>query len=339
MTELENLVKNNAFTQLLLNSLLRTENPTIEEQLESRTVLRYPKVEQNLGLRHEILEEQIRLLTELGVLRKREIDSIACCPRCHSISMRPSLSCPSCSSKQITRKELLEHLRCGHIGPEEEFTTREGIICPKCGRKVIQIGVDHRKVGPMYSCSCGKRFSIPIEKWVCNECGNDFSPEQLAKRPLHVYYLSEEKRAEIGGLLFDLKPFVEYFSKMQFQVTSPGLVIGFSGAEHRYDILGIDASRKESVVLRLCIDEKEVDVLQIAALYAEAMDSVVMRKGLRRPDHIIAVCVPRLEPGARKQGEALCITCIEAYDSVEALEKLKASSWREMIVRYQSLLA
>jgi predicted RNA-binding Zn-ribbon protein involved in translation (DUF1610 family) len=338
MTKLEDLARNNRFTQLLLNSLLKAENFTIEEELESLTLLRYPKSEQFLGLRSETLEEQIQVLSELGVLGKKEIRRIPCCPKCQGISMRPSRRCPSCNSDQISRRELLEHLKCGHIGTEEEFTGKEGLLCPKCGRKMIQIGVDHRRVGPMYVCSCGQRFSAPLETWTCNGCGNEFSPDQLAARPLHAYYLLEKMKTEIRGLLFDLKPLVEYFSEMRFQVTSPGLVVGFSGAEHRYDMLGIDPSRKESVVLRLCLDEKEVDVLQIAGLYAEAMDSVITRRGLRRPDHIIVLCVPRAEPSARRQAEIFGITCIDAYDSAEAVQKIRESPWHERVVKYQSLL-
>jgi len=338
MTKLKDLARSNRFTQLLLNNLLKTEGFTIEEGLESRTLLRYPKIEQILGLRSETLEEQIRLLMELGVLEKKEIKRVTCCPKCQGISMRPSRRCPSCGSEQITRSELLEHLKCGHIGSAEEFTGKEGLLCPKCGRKMIQIGVDHRRVGPMYVCSCGQRFSVPVETWICSECGNEFSLDQLSTRPLHAYYLLENKKAEIRGLLFDLKPLVEYFSEMQFQVTSPGLVVGFSGAEHRYDLLGIDASRKRSVVVRLCFDEKDVDVLQIAGLYAEAMDSVIIRRGLKRPDHVVALCVPRVEQSARRQADVFGITCIDAYDSAEAVEKLRESSWHERTVKYQSLL-
>jgi len=82
MTKLEGLARSNRFTQLLLNNLLKTEGFTFEEGLESRTLLRYPKIEQILGLRSETLEEQIRLLMELGVLEKKEIKRVICCPKC-----------------------------------------------------------------------------------------------------------------------------------------------------------------------------------------------------------------------------------------------------------------
>jgi len=177
-----------------------------------------------------------------------------------------------------------------------------------------------------------------VEAWVCNECGNESPPGQLSTRPLHAYYLREERRAEVRGLLFDLKPLIEYFSGMQFHVTSPGLILGFSGIEHSYDMLGIDASRRKSMVLRLCYDEKEVDILQISALYVETMDSVVTRKGLRRPDHVIVLCVPKASQSARRQAEVFGITCIDAYDSSEAVEKLRGSPWQATTVKYQSLL-
>lgn len=338
MPKLEELIKNDKITQRLLDYLLKTLNFSIEEELESQTILTYPKLEQALGLRHEILEAQIHSLLELGILQKKEAKKVQCCPKCQSISMHPSMICPSCNSSQMVRVELIEHLKCGYVGPEHEFNVKESFQCPKCGRTLTQIGVDYRRTGPMYVCSCGQKFSAPKELWVCNECDNMFSPENIGTRLLNEYYLPEENKTTIIGLFFDLKPIINYFFEMGFQVVSPALVVGFSGAEHSYDILGINNSNKKSIILRLYFDEKGMGVRQIAGLYAEAMDSVVIRKGLKRPEHIIALCVPKAEQNARRQAEVYGIICVEAYDSVDALDKLKKSNWHGTIVKYQSLL-
>lgn len=120
----------------------------------------------------------LRSLRDREILKQEFNDKIQLCPKCDSSRLKFSTLCPHCTSPNIERWEVIEHLSCGCLQPEREFTGGEGeeYICPKCGQELKSIGVDYSKPGELYIClECDERFDQPDYQWRCQSCSSWFS--------------------------------------------------------------------------------------------------------------------------------------------------------------------
>lgn len=333
---------NNHACQSILSSLIRRDLPRIEEQIKAKTVITYPKAEEKLAIASESLHSCVKCLFEAGFLRREITKRVLSCPSCGGISLSPSPICPSCGSENLTHGDVLEHITCGHVGFESDFLTeRGGYLCPKCRKILKQIGVDYRRLGPTYICQkCGKKFSTPKTVTSCNECQRRFPSENASSRDLYAYYINEERIDELAPKLFDVAPIADFLRERGYVVDQPCIIVGLSGAEHRFDLFGVktEGKNRRTLVLRVMMASTQVEVREIAALYAEVLDSPVLRRGLNRPNHVIAICVPNFSPGSKRQAEAHNIVCIAASSVEEALARLNGSDWERREMKYPPLL-
>ncbi|MFW6105506.1 MAG: restriction endonuclease [Chloroflexota bacterium] len=206
----------------------------------------YPVVEGTLKVKGKEAVVIMESLADRGILRKNFFDRLLRCPRCQSINIRPSTHCPKCSSGDIVRGRILEHLACGYVGVEEEFTTRGRYVCPRCKLELRTLGTDYRSKGVLYKCrDCSEIFNVPLVKWRCLKCSSLATEDEINEVIIYSYSFDESKR---NWLEFELRPkarLVEFLRQYGYEVKENARVKGRSGAEHSIDIL---ATRDDGVV-------------------------------------------------------------------------------------------
>jgi len=155
---------------------------------ESEEGYSYPEID---AILETSSKETIRILDELykeGILKRKFYDKIFSCKECGSFKVKPSPQCPMCKSLNISKNRAIEHLECGHVDLEKNFRTEKGLVCPKCGKELKQIGVDYSRVGTLYECQdCKERFSEPTNMLRCMKCGTVFPQEEAGEKNIYVY--------------------------------------------------------------------------------------------------------------------------------------------------------
>jgi hypothetical protein len=232
----------------LVGAMLAAKMVDIKPQLDFTIELGflYPVVEHTLNVKGQEAVAILESLTAKGVLKKSFFDRLLRCPRCQSINLRPSTHCPKCSSGDIVRGRILEHLACKYIGVEDEFAARGRYICPRCKLELRTMGADYQSRGVLRKCrDCGEIFSSPLIKWRCLKCSSLANEDEIGEVNVHAYTLDEAKR---NWLEFELHPKVrllEFLRHHGYKVTQNARLKGRSGAEHIIDIL---ATRDDGVV-------------------------------------------------------------------------------------------
>ena len=103
------------------------------------------------------------------ILNKEVLE--AACNQCNSTNISYTLECPQCKGINFKQQGLIEHYSCGEVYPKEGNYEK----CPKCNKQIGTVGKDYREFLEYYICSsCNERFSKPLSKFICFECGNMF---------------------------------------------------------------------------------------------------------------------------------------------------------------------
>ena len=232
----------------LVASMLVAKIVDIKPQLDFTTELGflYPIVEQAVNIKGKEAVSIVESLTNKGILIRSFYDRLLRCSRCQSINLRPSTHCPKCSSGDIVRGRILEHLACNYVGVEDEYSAKGRYICPKCKLELRTMGVDYQSRGVLRKCrDCSEIFNVPMIKWRCLKCSLLADEDEIGEVNVYSYRLDETKR---NWLEFELQPkvqFLEFLKQHEYKVTENAKVKGKSGAEHSIDIL---ATRDDGVI-------------------------------------------------------------------------------------------
>jgi len=160
-------------------------------------------LEQSNYTRFEEILSALDELVKAGFAEAKPLHSAVACPFCGSLKPSLLLQCPQCGSGQLSKGEALEHMKCGGMDFRFSFQRDNGeLICPKCGKKLRQLGVDYRKVSSLYKCSNGHFFSLPVFSFKCFECGKSFDIDEACLKTIHQYKLTKKGYSR---LLFTLK--------------------------------------------------------------------------------------------------------------------------------------
>jgi len=144
-----------------------------------------------------------RLIAELeklrgeGMVEAEPIHTIVGCPRCPSMEAVFHIVCPDCGSVQLTKGEALEHLTCGHVNFRSSFERNGDLVCPKCDRKLKQIGVDYRRLGSYYRCKNDHTSGHPAFNFSCSKCGEEFDLDSAQIKILNRYKLTKDGRRRL----------------------------------------------------------------------------------------------------------------------------------------------
>jgi hypothetical protein len=292
-------------------AMLSARVADIKPQLDFATELGflYPMVEQTARVKGKDAVEIAEALSKRGILRKSYFDRLLHCPRCQSINLRPSTHCPKCGSGDIARGRILEHLACGYVGVEEEYSVKGKLVCPKCKLELRSVGGDYLSRGVLRKCrDCSEIFSSPLVKWRCLKCSSLSTEDEIIEVNIYAYTLDEGKR---NWLEFEIQPkvrFVEFLVHNGYKVTENAKVKGRSGAEHRLDIL---ASRDDGVVthnvaIGIEIAREQIGLDRIMDFDVKAFDSGFHDK--------VLIVIPELGDEARKFASYHGIKVLEPKD-------------------------
>jgi predicted RNA-binding Zn-ribbon protein involved in translation (DUF1610 family) len=250
---------------------------------------RYPIAEEYFG---EGAKDHLDILVEEGLMvrdfHQRELG----CPKCGSINLIIRFLCPKCGGTKIVKGEIIEHWPCGYVGTETEFKDGK---CPKCKKKLGKIGVEHRKLGPMYKCSdCGEAFQTPTDRLNCANCEKDFPKEEAAEVILYAYRITPKLEEDLEAALYQKNHLVEKLVDMGFNIEPETGVYGKSGLKHEFYIVA--SQGKGKLKLKLVIDllsaAQEVPANDVFQLQAKALDL--------EAHGIILVGIPKFSEEAKK---------------------------------------
>ncbi|MBS7634180.1 response regulator [Candidatus Bathyarchaeota archaeon] len=149
--------------------------------------------EQNHRLQLEEILSALDELVRVGFAERKPLHSAIACPYCGSLKPNLLLQCPHCGSGNLLKGEAIEHMNCGGVDLKFNFNKdEETLVCPKCGKKVRQLGVDYRKVGTLFKCSNGHLFSLPVFNFKCLSCEKNFEINEATLKTIFQYRLTRK---------------------------------------------------------------------------------------------------------------------------------------------------
>ncbi len=190
------------------------------------------------------------------------MDKVIICPTCGSPSVYSKYNCPRCSSFDIGKTVIIEHIRCGFIGSKDKFQNGDVLICPKC--KNIVTDNDYRKIGTSFECkSCGTRFEAPRMSHRCNSCEDVFTYKEARYDPLFEFELSDDTKRTVAKGTLPLASIIATLKESGFDVGSKRDLLGKSGATHTFDIV----AKKGTVLVvgNFAFEPKEEDIIGLFA--------------------------------------------------------------------------
>jgi len=208
------------------------------------------------------IQEFLEKVKNAGILKSKLLDKVIVCPTCGSPSVYSKYNCPRCSSFDIGKASIIEHVRCGYIGSKEKFQKGSLLICPKCKNTVGE--VDYRKIGTSFECnSCGSRFEAPRMSHKCNSCDDVFTYKEARYEPFYEFELSEDTKRSVAKGTLPLASILNTLKTDGYDVGLRSDLIGKSGATHNFDIV----ARKGAalVVANFTFEPKEEDIIGLFA--------------------------------------------------------------------------
>jgi uncharacterized protein YbaR (Trm112 family) len=201
-------------------------------------------------------------LAKGGILKSKLLDKVIACPTCQSPSVYSKYNCPRCSSYDVGKASIIEHIRCGYIGSREKFEKGSRLVCPKC--KSVLTDVDYRSIGASFECNtCNSRFEAPKISHKCSSCDEIFSYKEARYEPIFEFTLSEETKRTVARGTVPLSSIATVLKQKGFNVGIKGDLEGKSGATHTFDII---AKRGEKlVVANFTFEPKEEDIIGLFA--------------------------------------------------------------------------
>ena len=304
-------------TQILLSKFLSSEIKELEPIYDHKRGYRYPIVETIVGDASGV-EAFLNKLYEAKMLERKLYDKTIYCPKCNSPSISVRYCCPYCKSFDVQKSSLIEHVKCGYMGVEENFQKGNKLICPKCHEELKKLDVDYRKAGIWCTCNeCSKTFDIPVVSHFCRDCHGNSPFEEITIKEVYIYSLPEHVREEaaLGWVL--IAPIREFLIEEKFDVESPAFLKGKSGANHLFDIVASRGQiKRETIVIDLAASHENMVLEQpVIALFAKIFDV--------SPDHAYLIAIPKMSENGKKMAELYKIQVIEAKDQKEAINTLK----------------
>ena len=304
----------NPKVQLLISKFVSGNLETLKPTFDENHRFTYPIVDKIVGQANT--EMFLDELTKAGILKRKLHDKIIECPSCNSTKVSIHYTCPYCKSFDIKKSALIEHIKCGYIDVEDNFQTKENLVCPKCRTELVRPDVDYNKAGVWCSCNkCTKSFDIPVPDHFCRECETNFSFDDSIYRDVYSYTLSPKaaKEANLESIL--TSPISELLQEFGYNVESPGYLTGKSGTKHKFDLIATDENNKRVTAIDLAATDDVVSEQSVISMFAKIFDT--------NPDRACLVAVPQMSENGKNLSNLYKIELIEAQDQNKAIESLR----------------
>lgn len=303
--------------QLLISKFVSGEITELHPVYDQKQGYRYPTVEAIIGDPSRT-EEFLENLSELGILKRKLYDKTIYCSNCNSANVSIHYCCPRCTSYDVRKSALVEHIQCGYIDTEDHFRKETKLICPRCRRELTKPDVDYRKAGVWCTCNeCGKSFDIPVTSHFCRDCHQHFGFEEAIYKNVYSYSMTQDamREASLGWIL--IAPIREFLQSRGFDVESPGFLTGQSGANHMFDLTAsCDGDTQNVTVFDLATSADDIVSEQpIIAMFAKIFDVT--------PDRACLIAIPKINSNGKKLAALYKIDLIEAKDQYEVIKALE----------------
>jgi rubrerythrin len=234
----------------------------------SRQGVRYAEAEETWNVDLTDAKAVIKRLVERGFLKPEFVDRILTCPKCGSPVVYSKYACPKCGSHNVEFTELIEHKKCGNIGPKDGFAKGSSLICPRCQAELKEQMSDYRTIGNFYQCEkCGHRFDKPDVVHVCQNCEAISTYQDAKYVKVYAYKVNAEAIKDFQAELPILISVKKALLDEGFMVQLHAKVTGASGAQSPFDVLA------EKDTARLVIDVSTTgNKNDIIALLAKKVD-------------------------------------------------------------------
>ena len=147
----------------------------------------------------EEITKALDIMQKNYYVEKTKTFSTVACPHCGSNPEEMYIACPICDSLDLTKGEVIEHNKCHHIDFKINFVDEDGnFVCPKCGEKLKQIGVDYIKIGNNYKCNNSHIFPYPEHKYKCKECGIEYKEDDANIKGIYKYKILEDGKTSLN---------------------------------------------------------------------------------------------------------------------------------------------
>ncbi len=267
-------------TQTLIQHMINEGVYSVTPKIDSKGIV-YPLIASVFPKKTELeVKELLAKLVANDILTSKLLDKVIVCPTCRSVSVYSKYNCPRCSSFDIGKASIIEHVRCGYMGSKEKFQRGDQLICPKC--KGVVSEVDYRKIGTSFECnSCGSRFEAPRMSHKCISCEDVFTYREARYDPVFEYSLTEETKRTVAKGSVPLVAIAKIFRDKGFEVGVRSDLVGKSGAVHTFDIIARRGT--ELIVANFTFEPKEESIIGLFAKKYDIDPTVTLLIALTPP--------------------------------------------------------
>ena len=174
----------------LLRALLEMPDGRLRPELDHRAPLGHACswIDESLGLEPGLGLEVLEELADLELLRRELVNRVHVCPKCECCQLNFLETCIECESINIDIERLVHHFHCGYSGLESEFVQGLDLSCPRCRRKLFQLGQDFERPHDTYVCrDCERIFEEPALHSQCFRCAHAFAAREARLVDVHEY--------------------------------------------------------------------------------------------------------------------------------------------------------
>ncbi|HOP09337.1 MAG TPA: hypothetical protein PK718_08320 [Candidatus Methanofastidiosa archaeon] len=299
----------------LLHSIVDNDMVVFPE-LDLDNGVRYPLVENILGVKMEDALSIIDDLSKGQYLVPEVVSKIFSCPKCESIAIILKIRCPYCNSDDLARDVSLKHYKCDYVGFRSEFVVDDGYRCPSCNKKLEKLGSDYRLLGTWYKCNnCGEKFGEPKDMFLCVKCDTEYEKEDLVIDKVYCYSPNKEKANEIMSK-FDYKK-IKLMLGENYDVEYPSYIKGNSGINHSFSMkLRRVGMISRTLYVDIYVNDEGIEPQKIMNYYAKIMDTNNQR-------NLIVAC-PKLSDFAENLAKTYHLKYIETEKIEEIVEFIMA---------------